>query len=235
MSSTEERYIRAAKSSHLKADEFAGDVDTLIASGSFQENREQGPRKEPVNVSKGLVASLLRVRGEYDALRGQLELFLRNCSDREEAAATLHAQAKRSKDSKDALAALAAQYNAESDALTEHILILVNMKTLRLATLMLWNFVREAAEDHGYEPEHIDVLTSKVMQAFLAPRCLSCGGRGFTGGYLRPAVHCKPCERTGRIEIDWSGYEVIGGQLLYQIEQKVENWRRYVQSRTRSG
>lgn len=53
MSNAEAQYIRATTSSHLEVSEFAGSIDSLIASGWVQE---------------GLITLLWRARNEFDCL-----------------------------------------------------------------------------------------------------------------------------------------------------------------------
>lgn len=57
MSATEQRYIRAIRSSHLKLKTELGDVDTVIAAG--MSDREHG-------------ALLMRLRAEYDTTRRRM-------------------------------------------------------------------------------------------------------------------------------------------------------------------
>ena len=55
MTHIEERYAKAARSSHLECTEHPGDIDTLIAAGMVRE---------------GIGVDLLRLRTDYDSISG---------------------------------------------------------------------------------------------------------------------------------------------------------------------
>lgn len=232
MSHAEEQYLRATNSANLKADEYHRDVYSLIAAGSARE---------------GLAASLLRVRGEYDAIRGESNQATCQAQVREvealhlEARATIEvAKSNRGPTRAQLYREQAREVRAESarEMLVAHALIVVRLKTLRGAKLLLWNYVRQEAEANGLDEltwDDLDDITSKVLQAFLAPKCSLCGGRGFNGGHRAPTVHCVHCHLSGNVLIDWRNedFAEFGADILHRVALKVDYLRRRLARRTR--
>jgi hypothetical protein len=227
----EKRYLRATGSSHLRADEHHEDVDTIIAAGSSGET---------------LASALIRVRGEYDAIRGDDEQARRVALAHEVRAKDLEARAvvEMSKMNRGPTRAQLYRNQARDirkesadEQLTSHALILVRMKTLPIAASLVFRFTCGRAQELGIDadPNELAQLSSKVLQAFIAPRCAHCGGRGFTGGHRQPAIRCSECKETGALLLDWGPLEhqLFGRQLLARIDEKVENLRRHMARRTR--
>lgn len=232
MSHAEEQYLRATSSANLKADEYHRDVYTLTAVGSSRE---------------GLAASLLRVRGEYDAIRGESNQATLQAQARELEAQRLEARATIEVAKSNRGPTLAQKYRGQArevrdesqrEMLVAHALIIVRLKTLRGAKLLLWNYVRQEAEANGLDEltwDQLDEIAGKVMQAFLSPRCPLCGGRGFNGGHREPTIHCVHCHLSGNVLINWGNedFAEFGADILHRIALKVDYLRRRLARRTR--
>lgn len=226
MSRTEEMYLRAATSSHLQANEYSDDIDSVIAGGSSGES---------------LAACLLRLRGEYDAIRGATDLAQRNANEQEAAARNLEALALTEVAKSNRGPTRAGLYRAEaakirkayeSRAATDHKLIIVRLKSLPIARMALRNFViQESGMGDSLEVDH---LVRSVLQAFLVPRCVACGGRGFNGGHRQPTVHCNECRQLGRLTVLWGPLEEIGLRILYLVDLRCEAMLRHIAKRTRN-
>ena len=233
MSHAEEQYLRSAKSSHLVANEYSTDIDSIIAAGSSGES---------------LAASLLRLRGEYDAVRGESDQAQRNAAEHETMARNLEALAlievakmnrgpTRAADYRGQAAAI--RKAATSRTLTDHKLIIARLKSLPIARMALYGFVLQQTSSNGMDEitwNEIDHVVRSMLQAFLVPRCGPCGGKGFTGGHRAPTVRCTTCKESGKIAIEWPSieFEIIGRELLYQIEIRCEGLRRHIARRTRA-
>jgi hypothetical protein len=228
---TEKQYLRSVGSSHLRADAHHDDVDTLVAAGSSGET---------------LAAVMLRVRGEYDVVRAQLGLSDAYQQQQEVRARVLEQQAvqevkkmnrgpTRAQFYRDK--ARAVRQEASEQALVDHVFVMTRMKSLQPAARMLLALTTQRAREreHDFDDQQLVRLASKVLQAFIAPRCPNCGGRGFNGGHRQPAVRCGVCRETGALTLDWGGieFELVGRQLLAVVDAKVEKLQRHLARRVR--
>lgn len=232
MSHAEEQYLRSAKSSHLVANEYSSDIDSIIAAGSSGES---------------LAACLLRLRGEYDTIRGESDQAQRNAAEQEASARSLEALALVEVAKMNRGPTRAADYRAEaavvrkaatSRTLTYHKLIIARLKSLPIARMKLQHFVLQQTSSNGMDEitwTEIDHIVRSMLQSFLVPRCSACGGKGFTGGHRAPSIRCAACMESGKIAIEWPNieFEIVGRELLYQIEIRCEGLRRHIARRTR--
>lgn len=117
---------------------------------------------------------------------------------------------------------------AGNDSLTDHLLILMRLKTLAPVKQRLWSLAQKQAEVVGFDrPEAAArAIVGKCLDVFLDPNCRPCEGRGFTGGggrgYEGPQVICKRCKGTGKRsgEIGRDEHErSFAGRLLVLMEQ----------------
>ena len=94
-----------------------------------------------------------------------------------------------------------------NNSLTEHMLALMQMRTLREVKEMVGDLSVKQAIVTGFRSAHLMTVTGRVLDVFLDPLCHHCEGRGFTGGgrheQTGPPVLCRPCggsgHRTGAI------------------------------------
>lgn len=233
MSHTEEKYLRSAKSSHLIANAYSSDIDVIIAAGSSGES---------------LAASMLRLRGEYDAIRGESDQAQRNADAQETKARNLEALALIEVAKMNRGPTHAQMYRGEAatirkaatySAITAHKIIIARLKSLPVARMLLRNFAVQEVIDKGLDEltwDEIDHIVRAALQAFLAPRCGPCGGKGFTGGYRQPTIHCTVCKQQGRLPIEWGSieFEYVGRSLLASVEDKVARVLKHVARRTRA-
>jgi uncharacterized protein YhbP (UPF0306 family) len=184
-----ERYGSAVQSSNLRLRETAGDVDWLVAAGLS---------------GKGLASELLRLRVEYDTVRGEHRA----------AEARLRAQeieAARQKGNfvdEDGVVRSTAEQRAaainkaaEGQALTDHLLILTALPSLRPAKEMLGHHALNHARTmrFGLATGEVLRLAGVALDVFLSPQCRPCQGVGFTGSIQRgeQQKRCRACKATG--------------------------------------
>ena len=188
-----ERYASALGSSNLRMQERQGDLDVIIAAGCLDAS---------------FAAALLRLRIEYDMIRGEHRIA-------ENQLRAAEASAKRQKDSTgkdgklvpgpagaDGRPTTAAQRSgrilddAERAAHQAHAMILLSMSTLRLTKEMMGHFaIREAARfKFGRPVSHVLRLSGHVLDVHISPTCRHCAGRGFNGNLLK-GEHQAPCRQ----------------------------------------
>jgi len=231
MTAIEKQYLRAAGSSNLRCDELdhePGDVDVIFAAGTSGET---------------LASCLVRLRGEYDAVRGDGRRLHRLAQEDEKIAKDFEALGLIEAAKKNRGPTRAELYREQarnvrkvSDNRTAHAhrMVILQLKTLPIARMLLRNFI---AQETGLTPaeQHTDHLVRSVIRAFLVDKCLDCGGRGFNGGHRQPTIRCTACKERGELLIDWGSleHELWGRQLLGRIDEKVENLQRHMARRTR--
>lgn len=195
---TAERYASALGSSNLRLKDRAGDLDVVIAAG-FLDN--------------GFAAALMRLRLEYDLIKGEHQLADAQLRAKE-------ADAKRQKDQvgadgnvlpgpagADGMPTTAAQRSksilkdAERSACAAHAVILLTMTTLALAKEMMGHFtIREAKRQKFERPiKELFSIAGLVLDVHIAPTCRHCAGRGFNGNLQRGErqAPCRPCRGSG--------------------------------------
>jgi hypothetical protein len=226
----EKQYLRATGSSDLRCnelDERPTDVDVIFAAGTSGET---------------LASCLLRLRGEYDAVRGdgrrlhQLAQADEKIAKDFEAMALLEAAKKNRGPTRTELyreQARAVRRVSDNRTAHAHRMVILQLKTLPVARMLLRNFI---AHETGTDQQVTDHLVRSVIRAFLVDKCLECGGRGFNGGNRQPTIRCATCKERGEILIDWGSLEaeLFGRQLLTRIDVKVENLQRHMSKRVRS-
>lgn len=224
--SVAERYIRATRSSHLKLEPEAGDVDMIIAAG----------------IADSLGTLLLRCRQEWDSQRAQLE----QAEENRQAGLAIAHQAERAakpvvvanagpcrpEEFERAMAdAAKVRENVDNEALTSRMLILMNMTSLRPTSnaLMRYALQRAARRKMMLERAEVAVLVGQSLDVWLDQRCNACAGRGFNGGYGAPNVLCTECTecrgtKKRKRPISSKGTEAneLGGWLLAESDRLVD-------------
>lgn len=211
MSKVEEKYHRAAQSSHLelkRTDESPGDVDTIIAAGLAE--------------TMGIL--LTRLRGEWDAAGRSVDQYKRAQAEWMRLARDAAARAKQSAESaekaKKALAtakepdryalhnaieahgieAKRQQGEAErftKEATREHSTakweILSGLRSLEPAKQSLFLFAHRQAPHKACNSDEkaLADLVSRVLDVWLDRVCHECQGRGFSGGYGSARIMCR--------------------------------------------
>ena len=128
-----ERYATATEAHSLKVSTTrTGPADVLIASGM---------------TGKGLGASLMRLRAEFDTIRESVR-------------------------------------GTANNAVTERVLILMQMRTLREVKEKIGDLALSHAVRMRFAGSQKDLmqLTGRVLDVYLDPLCNHCDGRGFSGG-----------------------------------------------------
>jgi hypothetical protein len=228
MSATEERYSRATRSSHLKMkDNAVGDVDVLTAAG----------------MSDSLGTRLMRLRTEFDGVRRAQMVAQGNHSTASRAADAARRPVIKEKGQEDRKPTLeempealqaarelskAMHEKAKADALTAHLLILIELKSLFAAKQALgrfaWNYVesRKAEVSVG----EVETIVGAVLDAWLDRLCHRCDGRGFTGGYDGPTIRCRTCRESGNrrqgVFSDRLVGQTLAERLLIAMDRKCE-------------
>ncbi len=171
-----ERYSSATESSNLKLGERRGDVDMIIAAGLTKDN---------------LASALYRLMREYDAVRTEhraADLMLRS---------RLAEAARQSNPEK----AAELIHQAEGAALTEHLLILTHLRSLRETKDRFGEFAIQQATKHKFMRNDLDAIriAGRVLDVWLRPACDKCDGQPFTAmNYSGEArKFCKPCQGSG--------------------------------------
>ena len=187
MSTTEERYARAIRSSHLEVKEEArGDVDTIIAAG----------------MAETLGVLLSRLRAEWDAQAGEALQYERAAKGFNRMADEQASLARRSTgDEKTKHVAEAERLREEGrrELITGRAMVLMNLTSLGQAKGAIFNFAYRSAPRRGVsgdDPE-LFALCGKVLDVWLDRRCHHCEGRGFNGGYRKEQITCGHCRGTG--------------------------------------
>lgn len=213
MSTTEERYARAIRSSHLEVKEEArGDVDTIIAAG----------------MAETLGVLLSRLRAEWDAQAGEALQYEKAAKEfnrmadamasdaRRHAHAAKVAEASNAKPMKDgdvradpdALKRMSRHAEQEAERLrdegrrellTGRAMVLMNLTSLGQAKGAIFNFAYRSAPRRGIAGDDPELFTlcGKVLDVWLDRRCHHCEGRGFNGGYRKEQITCGHCRGTG--------------------------------------
>jgi hypothetical protein len=184
-----ERYSGAIESSNLRVREVAGDVDLLVAAGL---------------AGNCLAGALLRLQVEYDTVRGE-----HRAAEARLRAAEIDAARQKGDyvDEGGAVISTAEQragaINAASEvqALTDHVMILAALPSLRGAKEMLGHHALARAQELKYSLTTPQVLrlAGAALDVFLSPQCRPCKGVGFTGSLQRgqQQKRCDACRATG--------------------------------------
>lgn len=231
MSKVEEKYHRAAQSSHLelkRTDESPGDVDTIIAAGLAE--------------TMGIL--LTRLRGEWDAAAGEVALTQRN--------------AKRLQDARDAAIKASKQPGAapfdivafdkaaSAELLTARLLLLAGLRSLEPAKQSLFLFAHRQAPHKACNSDEkaLAELVSRVLDVWLDRVCHECQGRGFSGGYGSARIMCRSprlggcggsgSRRLGKLSED-PAEQVFGLFLLNVMDSRCNGSMKTVQRKTRQG
>lgn len=216
----EERYLGAASSSHLRLRfECPGDVDLLVASGWARET---------------MATELYRLRGEFDAAKGNMRQHQLRTHELQGQAAELRelALAQRAKAKfgptraglYEQQAAAVLRQLAE-EAVTARALILMQLKSLDRVTRALRHFSEQHAARKGFAGVDVYRVAGRALDAMLDPLCPVCDGVGFLGGFGKRKVLCggdHGCRGSGKRRVDFGSVEAhaFGQLLLAEMERK---------------
>lgn len=231
--STEERYARATRSSHLEVEaDQSGDIDSIIAAGGAASGTEG---------SLGVL--LARVRAEWDGQSGELALYL--AAQREwrkkadEAARLAQARPEQAQERLKDLAYCLSQ--AKREGITGRAMVMIGMPTLRQAREALLTFAEQMAPRHKVDHEDkipFRELLGNVLDVWIDRKCHHCAGRGFNGGYREPQVHCRPCRGTGNRRMgqlsEDPALHAFGLHLLTRMDAKSTGAMGHISRKTRS-
>jgi hypothetical protein len=221
---TAELYGRAVTSSHLRTTLFrSGAIDYVIAAGLLKH---------------GLGTTLYRLRGEYDALRGEIILAEANTPSWEARAVELERRAKRWRppeqpsDVELIEEAVCIRAEGRSYALTSRAMVLLNLKSLTEAREALWRYSYSLLAPKGrfmLDDSTAASVTGRVLDAWLDPSCHHCQGRGFNGGAHRgeQRVFCRPCRGSGNRR-SWIGKGVEEREFAVVLLLRLDEYLRTV-------
>lgn len=184
-----ERYSGAIDSSNLLMRDTRGDVDLICAAGLAADR---------------MCGALLRLMVEYSKVRAEhvaADIRMRNrereAREQKNDAGDPTGYGWMSAEQK----ALQIRQEAETVALTAHVLILTHLRTLREAKERLALFaIAEATKRRFYRPDEVVVvIAGRVLDVFIAPTCTKCLGTGIIGSARRGEVEreCRPCKGSG--------------------------------------
>ena len=181
-----ERYSSASESGNLKLSDIRQtDADILMAAAWSGD---------------GIGASLLRLRGEFDSVRSQQRQAEANLRRGEQRAQALDMEAIKQRSDREASQTLRQQAKDEradalKAALTARALVLVQLKTLDATKQALGSLAVKQATVQRFMRSDAAVMkiAGRCLDLWLDPRCPSCEGRGFSGGYDGPQMLCRPC------------------------------------------
>lgn len=232
---TEERYVRAIRSSDLEVDEHRGDVDLLIAAGWCHET---------------LGTMLYRLACEFDSVKSEQHLANVEIVRAGKAILARHAEAAELErkplkpEEVEAAARAVKRILADADSMrrqaeaahvTARLLILQRMKSLDAtkAALGRWACVQATKRNFPANDAEVAKLAGRVLNVFLDPTCSSCQGRGANGGYRAPQVICRACSGSGKRKTNLgkdAGERWFAQYLLAEMESMLAEIDRQMRS-----
>jgi hypothetical protein len=205
-----ERYSSAIDSSNLRLKENRGDVDIIISAGLVRES---------------LGGTLLRLRVEYDLVRSEhqaAELELR----RREQEAPKETGEEGGLSAEERTEAMLKE--AHDAALTAHLMILMQLPSLRTAKEQMGHFALQQAAERRLDmaAEHVMRLAGSVLDVHISPTCRMCKGVGFNGNLARGENQkpCRPCKGSGsrRDQLGRDNAErAFAGHMLMELDALV--------------
>jgi hypothetical protein len=193
--SISERYSAATESSNLRVKEVRGDIDYIVAAGWG---------------GTGIGPRLLRLRGEFDAIKGARDLANQAWLESERVAIVVDgAAAAASKDpelqTKLRRRVVNLREQAENAAATASAFIFVELgDNLYHVKAHLGELASIQATKTGFMENDAKAayLAGKALEAWLDPNCTKCSGRGFNGGGRHEMsgapIKCRSCRETGK-------------------------------------
>lgn len=180
-----ERYSTATESSNLKLSDRRGDVDLIIAAGLMPD---------------GLAGTMYRLQCEYDRMRGEHMAAEERLRFQE-----LMAQRETGEDDETGETAEERSEKiiaeAQRRAVTEHLLILMHLTSLRDAKEEFGRFALQEANRRRLERDNraVAAIAGRVLDVWLRPKCHACDGVGTVGGSARNDFRaiCRPCKGSG--------------------------------------
>jgi hypothetical protein len=196
-----ERYVRATATSNLKLETHRfSDADLVAAAGLVAANPDAHKRRR-----LKLGGLLYRLVGEYDAVRGEAIAAERRLNQAQEQADAIAKTAKKLPAAKAEEAkniAQAIREERERRAVTDHLMILSELKTLREAANELGLFAEVQAIRRKLErtAPQVAKISSLALDVFLDPKCRPCNGLGFVGSAHRGEIQsiCRSCKGSTR-------------------------------------
>lgn len=192
-----ESYGLATHASNLRVQEKRGDADMIMAAGMVA-----GPAG-----GHDLGVLLLRLHSEFDSARAALMRVDHEMPRYLRAAAALEKRAAAWKEGQpsdpDTLRADAEDLRsiAKRRAVSESMLVLMELKTVRPARQALYTYTQSLADAQRFRepPDVLERLANKVLDVLLDPTCHTCWGTGSEGsGYLNETMRtCGTCGGSG--------------------------------------
>lgn len=224
-----ERYSSAMESSNLRLGERRGDADYLIAAALIR---------------NPLAAALYRLQSEYDGIRAEHHAAAQRVRDLEKMAKGERGEDDATGRSADERAAEILQW-AESEARTAHVLILSRLTTRREAVQLFGHFceaqatrLQAAKRITNVPPASVRIISGKLIDSFLSPRCPACQGRGTMGGgrheHTGPSIPCRECGRTG-LRRDTIALNADQAQLVSEVQLQLSSLMDEAQQEIRRG
>jgi hypothetical protein len=226
-----ERYVRATATSNLKIEQHRfSDADLVAAAGLVAANPDAHKRRR-----LKLGGLLYRLVGEYDAVRAEAIAAERRIQAAE-AAANIEAKSVKVGPTRENLIL----QELERRAVTDHLMILCELKTLREAANELGFYAALQAKKKSLDktPSQLNALSGRVMDVFLDPKCRPCNGLGFVGSAHRGEMQtiCRGCkgstkraENLGRDTLERD----FGGFLLKEMEAMISEFERAMVGQTK--
>lgn len=209
MSTTEERYARATRSSHLELkSESAGDVETIIAAGLAETMGVLLTRlRVEWDSAQGNVSQYRRAQVEWLRLAREAQARARECTQTAERAKSQLQKATPedradlekliSEQEKWAKGAAADGERFQREAIRESSTakweILQGLRSLEPAKQALYFFASRQAPHKACNaaPEALGKLIGRVLDVWLDRVCHECNGVGFMGGFGKARVMCR--------------------------------------------
>jgi hypothetical protein len=194
-----ESYGLATHSSNLRVQEKRTDADMIMAAGMVA-------GKGPVG-GHDLGVLLLRLHSEFDTARGalmrvdqEMPRYLRAAAALDKRADTWHPGLRSDPEALRADAA-SLRHIAKRRAVSESLLVLMELKTVRPARQALYEYTEDLAQKERFR-EPSDVLqriANRTLDVLLDPTCHTCWGTGSEGsGYLNETMRvCITCGGSG--------------------------------------
>lgn len=192
-----ESYGLATHTSNLRVQEKRTDADMIMAAGMVA-----GPAG-----GHDLGVLLLRLHSEFDSAKAALMRVDQEMPRYMRAAAALD---KRADAWKPGMPSDSATLRADADhlrsvarrrAVSESMLVLMELKTVRPARQALYAYTQSLAEAQRFRepPDVLERLANKVLDVLLDPTCHTCSGTGSEGsGYANETMRtCGTCGGSG--------------------------------------
>lgn len=245
---TQERYIRATKTANLDVEErVRRPADYLISAGRvMSEDRNWDTeievserRKKYIALCRRLAFMLMRLVGEFDNIKGDIDLARRYLSPARKLAEREYTSLWRGKVRLDGPTRELQHLDvAEQEELavlaSAHSFAMLQLKSLSETRDVLHRWAEIEATRRAYmlTDKEVSAMIGPILDIFIDANCYKCGGRGSTGKHGAPQRICPACSGVGKRHGRNDGREAkigrtqvqndFAGHVLSEMDRMVE-------------